>query len=163
VTNDADRIALGLQRIDEAVAANPLFNSFDLFAVVSPVEPGSTDYYQNRILPLVDAIFSGDNLSCPLTTPEICSNEGMAPHNFEGTLILLGDIYAKGGRLSSASLWYSIARGMGRTTGYRYQAIAEERVVNAAARVALYQDADPANDPPLLGGGGASCKYCHNK
>jgi hypothetical protein len=87
----------------------------------------------------------------------------MAPHNFEGTLILLGDIYAKGGRLSNASLWYSIARGSGRTTGYRYQAIAEERVATAAERVARYEDDDPTNDPPLLGGGGGSCRHCHNK
>ena len=163
VQGDADRLARGLNLIDEAVAANTLFNAFDLFAVVAPVEPGMGDYYQTRVLPLVDAIFSGDNLSCPVTLPEICSNAGMAPHNFEGTLILLGDIYAKGGRLSNASLWYSIARGSGRTTGYRYQAIAEERVATAADRVARYEDDDPTNDPPLLGGGGGSCKYCHNK
>jgi tetratricopeptide (TPR) repeat protein len=163
VQGDADRLARGLGLIDEAVAANTLFNAFDLFAVVAPVEPGMGDYYQTRVLPLVDAIFSGDNLSCPVTLPEICSNAGMAPHNFEGTLILLGDIYAKGGRLANASLWYSIARGTGRTTGYRYQAIAEERVATAADRVARYEDDDPTNDPPLLGGGGGSCKYCHNK
>ena len=162
VQGDADRRARGLALIDEAVAANTLFNAFDLFAVVAPVEPGMGDYYQTRVLPLVDAIFSSENLSCPVTLPEICSNAGMAPHNFEGTLILLGDIYAKGGRLSNASLWYSIARGTGRTTGYRYQAIAEERVATAADRVALYEDGDPANDPPLVGGGGGSCRYCHN-
>jgi hypothetical protein len=163
VQGDADRLARGLSLIDEAVAANTLFNAFDLFAVVAPVEAGMGDYYQTRVLPLVDAIFSGENLSCPVTLPEICSNAGMAPHNFEGTLILLGDIYAKGGRLSNASLWYSIARGTGRTTGYRYQAIAEERVATAADRVARYEDDDPTNDPPLLGGGGGSCRYCHNK
>lgn len=163
VQGDADRLARGLALIDEAVAANTLFNAFDLFAVVAPVEPGMGDYYQTRVLPLVDAIFSGENLSCPVTLPEICSNEGMAPHNFEGTLILLGDIYAKGGRLSNASLWYSIARGTARTTGYRYQSIAEERVASAADRVALYEDGDRTNDPPLLGGGGGSCRYCHNK
>jgi len=163
VQGDADRLARGLNLIDEAVAANTLFNAFDLFAVVAPVEPGMGDYYQTRVLPLVDAIFSGENLSCPETLPEICSNAGMAPHNFEGTLILLGDIYAKGGRLANASLWYSIARGTGRTTGYRYQAIAEERVAMVADRVARYEDDDPTNDPPLLGGGGGSCRYCHNK
>jgi hypothetical protein len=130
--------------------------------VVAPVTPGASPYYQDRILPLVDFIFE-DNLTCPFTIPEICNNAGMAPHNFEGTLLLLGDIYAKGGRLANAEIWYSLAQATGRRTGYRYQAIIDERIATAAARVALYQDADPGNDPPLIGGGGASCIYCHNK
>jgi hypothetical protein len=28
-------------------------------------------------------------------------------------------------------------------------------------RVALYQDADPTNDPPLLGAERSPCVYCH--
>ena len=30
----------------------------------------------------------------------------MAPHNTEGALLLFGDLYAKGGRLSDAERWY---------------------------------------------------------
>jgi len=161
VHGDADLQALGQRRIDAAVAANPLFNAFDLFAVVAPITPGGSPYYQQTILPLVDFVFSDPG--CILTLPEICTNAGMAPHNFEGTLVLLGDIYAKGGRLASAQLWYGLARASGAASRWRYQAIADDRVANAAARVALYADADSLNDPPLLGGGGASCRYCHNK
>lgn len=158
---DPALLALGLERIDAAVEANPLFNAFDLFAVVAPVTPGSSAYFQDRILPLVDFVFSDP--SCLATLPETCSNAGMAPHNFEGTLILLGDIYAKGGRLATAQVWYGLAQATGAAASWRYQAIADDRVAMAAARVALYQDADPTNDPPLLGGGGGSCRHCHNK
>lgn len=162
VHGDAMQTALGLSRLDEAVAANALFNAFDLFAVVAPITPGGSAYYQSRILGLVDFILK-DNLTCPAVVPHTCSNDGMAPHNFEGTLIELGDLYAKGGRLADAQQWYAFARALGQSFHYRYQAIADERVAHAADRVALYQDADPGNDPPILGGGGAGCVYCHNK
>jgi len=38
--------------------------------------------------------------------PEICGNAGMAPHNTQGALLLFGDLYAKGDRLSDAERWY---------------------------------------------------------
>jgi len=162
VHGDAALVARGLQQLDASIAVNPLFDAFDLFAVVAPVVPGAGDYYQQRVLGLVDFILI-DNLDCPAVVPHTCSNDGMAPHNFEGTLLELGDLYAKGGRLADAQFWYGIAQGFGRHFAYRYQAIADERVAHAAERVALYRDADPGNDPPLLGGGGAGCVYCHNK
>ena len=83
VHGDAGRTALGLARLDETIAVNPLFDSFDLFAVVAPVVPGSDAYFQTRILGLVDFVLK-DNLDCPAIVPEICSNGGMAPHNIVG-------------------------------------------------------------------------------
>ena len=159
--HDDARLALGMQQIEAAITANPLFNSFDAFAVVAPILPATDPYYQDRILPLVDFVFG--SASCVATLPEICNNLGMAPHNLEGTTLLLGDIDAKGGRLAAASTWYGIGQAIGRGTANRYQSDLDDRVAHAADRVAAYQDADPANDPPLIGGGGGSCVYCHNK
>jgi len=162
VHGDVTESALGLAQLDEAIAANALFDAFDLFAVVAPITPGGSAYYQSRVLGLVDFVLK-DNLTCPAVVPHTCGNDGMAPHNFEGTLLELGDLYAKGGRLADAQQWYGVAQAFGRSFHYRYQAIADDRVAHAAERVALYQDADPGNDPPVLGGGGAACVYCHNK
>ena len=159
--HDAARLLLGMQQIEAAIDANPLFNSFDAFAVVAPILPASDPYYQNRILPLVDLIFR--SAACVGKLPEICNDTGMAPHNIEGTTLLLGDIAAKGGRLASAQLWYTIGQTFGHSMAYRYQGYLDERLRNAADRVMRYQDADPTNDPPLIGGGGGSCIYCHNK
>ncbi len=161
VQNDPARLALGMQQIEAAIAVNPLFDSFDAFAVVAPILPGSDPYYQNRILPLADFVLQ--QAPCVIDLPEICNNGGMAPHNFEGTMLLLGDIYAKGGRLASAEVWYALGQGFGQGTGYRYQSYLDDRVAHATERVMLYQDGNPANDPPLVGGGGGSCIYCHNK
>ena len=159
--HDDALLARGQQQIEAAITANPLFNSFDAFAVVAPILPGTDPYYQDRILPLVDLVFG--SASCLLTLPEICNNLGMAPHNLEGTTLLLGDIDAKGGRLAGAKTWYGLGQAIGRGTAYRYQSDLDDRVAHAADRVAAYQDADPTNDPPLIGGGGGSCVYCHNK
>ena len=93
--------------------------------------------------------------------PEICTNAGMAPHNLEGTCLLLGDIDAKGGQLPGAKRWYSLGRAL--ALDYRYQSYLDDRVAHSADRVAAYEDADPTNDPPLIGGGGGACIYCHNK
>ena len=84
------------------------------------------------------------------------------------TFLLFGDIYAKGGRLDDAREWYGTAVGIGESSGWKPEvlATARSRLAGAAERVALYQDGDPDNDPPLVGAGngrGSSCAYCHNK
>ena len=75
----------------------------------------------------------------------------MAPHNLEGTFMLFGDIYAKGGRTEAARGYYEIALSLGEKSGWdpRFVATARERVENLAARVALYQDGDPRQRPDV--------------
>ena len=159
--HDDARLARGMRQLETAIDANPLFNSFDAFAVAAPILSGTDPYYQGRILPLVDLVFM--SAYCVGSLPEICNNLGMAPHNLEGTTLLLGDIDAKGGQLAKAKTWYALGHFLGANSGYRYQSDLDDRVAHAAERVAAYQDADPTNDPPLIGGGGGSCIYCHNK
>ena len=100
------------------------------------------------------------------TQGEICFNDGMAPHNLEGTFILFGDIYAKGGRTESARSYYGSALSLGEQSGWdaRFVAAVRDRLDHLDERIALYQDDDPSNDPPFVGAGGAgSCAYCHRK
>lgn len=41
--------------------------------------------------------------------------------------------------------------------------LTEGRLADLEGRMALYQDEDPANDPPLAGSaaGGSACAICH--
>jgi len=162
VHGDQALIDQGLEQIDAAIEANPLFNSFDLFAI-APVLPQapSSDFYQNRLLGLVDYVI--DSPVCLNDWPEVCGNAGMAPHNLEGTLLLFADLYAKGGRLAEATQWYSIARSFAVQNGAYFVDELDERVATVGARVAAYGDDDPANDPPLMDGGIGFCPYCHAK
>jgi hypothetical protein len=160
---DAAETARGIGELEYASTINTLFNSFDLFAVAPAVPPSDPLYA--RVLELLDVTFPEVATQCG-TQGEICFNDGMAPHNLEGTFILFGDIYAKGGRTESARGYYESALSIGEKSGWdpSFVATARERVQNVEQRVALYQDGDPANDPPFVGSGGASsCAYCHRK
>ena len=116
---------------------------------------------------------------CPGPTPYIVLTQGHVDHvggvslfreegtqliaqrNLAGSLTLFGDLYAKAGRASDASLWYTI--GSTDWAGWPFRAIGEDRMANLATRIQLYQDADPANDPPIVGSGPEACAYCHYK
>lgn len=162
VHGDQALIDLGLEQIDAAIATNPLFNAFDLFAIAPalPQDPFG-DFYQNRLLGLIDYIT--ESTVCLDAWPEVCGNAGMAPHNLEGTLMLFADLYAKGGRLADATRWYTIARSLAVQNGAYYADELDERVATVGARVAAYTDDDPSNDPPLMNGGIGFCPYCHAK
>ena len=161
--DDEALIALGLQRMFDAVETDPLFNSFDFFAI-APVFPilGSSDFFQTWFVDLADVVLL-DNLDCPNSRPEVCGNVGMAPHNVEGTFVLLGDVYAKGGRPADAEQWWALAKVFGETNGWQYLSLLDDRIGHAAERAVLYGDADLANDPPFMDGSIGYCRFCHEK
>jgi hypothetical protein len=161
--NDALRDA-GLADLTAAVAINQFFNVFD-YIPVAQIVPANDPLFGLVFAEVDDYLNAPGTLDCVDSQPEICSNAGLAPHNAEGALLLFGDVYAKGGDLATARAWYVLARGAGRAgeTPWPFQALADDRVANAAARVALYQDADPANDPPVVGMGAEACAVCHYK
>jgi hypothetical protein len=160
--NDPDWIQRGLEELDAAVEINHLFNSFDKLGVAGFI--AGTDPQYQEILALLDGFDA--ILGLCGGQDEICFNSGMAPHNIEGTFLLFGDVYAKGGRVADAREWYGLSANVGSSSGWKYLATAQARFANVEGRVALYRDADPSNDPALAGAGngnGASCAYCHNK
>jgi len=159
-TGDQGTIDTALDQLADAVAQDPFFNSFDLFATASVI-PASDPLY-DQILDLADAALAQG--ACFATAPELCGNAGMAPHNAEGTFVLLGDIAAKAGRLADAQARYGLAKFLATASQYDFQAIVDDRVDTAAARVALYGDGDPANDPLFIDQElGNSCVACHQR
>jgi hypothetical protein len=160
---DPAETARGVAELEYASTINTLFNSFDLFAVAPAVPPDDPLYA--RVLQLLDVTFPQVATQCG-TQGEICFNDGMAPHNLEGTFLLFGDIYAKGGRIEQATSYYGSAAAAGASSGWdpTFVEAARQRLSDVDQRAALYQDGDRANDPPFMGSGGASaCAYCHRK
>jgi hypothetical protein len=164
VDGDAALRDEGLRDLVDAVAVNQFFNVFDYIPVAQSVT--ARDPLFGVVFAEVDDYLNQPGrLDCVLSQPEICANAGLAPHNAEGALLLFGDVYAKAGDLATAQGWYTLARAVGRAGGvpWRFQALADNRAATAAARVALYRDADPANDPPIVGAGAEACAICHYK
>lgn len=168
---DVALVADGLADLDASVAVNPLFNLFDFVGVVAPViRP--TDPLYAKVIQTVDFALAPDNLACLTEQPEICGNDGMAPHNLEGALVLFGDLYAKGlvqddpSPFRGADNLYRLANVFAQAGDWnaRFKTLAAERQATVAERVALYGNDDPADDPLLIGNGpGETCATCHHK
>lgn len=156
--------AQGLADLEYAVGINGFFNIFDYIPVAQAT--AANDPLFAEVLAKVATYLNDPNtLSCVVTQPELCGNAGLAPHNGEGALLLFGDLYAKAGDLPNAMQWYNLAGALGAADGvpYRFQPVLDDRLANAAARVALYTDDDPSNDPSIIGAGAEACSTCHNR
>jgi hypothetical protein len=82
--------------------------------------------------------------------------------HISGSLTLFGDVYAKGGDLARASFWYTLADAL-TPASWPFKTALTARLADVAGRIALYQDADPSNDPPILGAGAESGVACHTR
>src|SRR5262249_44500067 len=125
VNDDATMQAKGLADLQAALAVNAFFNVFDLIPVVQALPP--RDPRCQQVVPLLASyIADPDTLQCVATQPEICSDQGLAPRNVAGALLLFGDVYAKAAGLDSSYLtqaetWYGIAAfGASQRPGYRF-------------------------------------------
>lgn len=162
VENDAGLRAAGLADLDRAVHVNAFFNVFDYIPVIQAAAPGSAEF-QAAFTRVTAYLTDPETLACVRTQPEICNNFGFAPHTLQGSLVLFGDVFAKAGDLDQARIWYTLASLFPDTQTWRFKAISDDRLANAAPRVALYTDADPANDPPVIGTGAEACAVCHTR
>lgn len=160
VLGDAALMSQGLAELQAAIAVNPSFNLFDYIPVAQAL--AANDPLFAQIVTFVDGQLSGGLGSCAFTQPEICGNGGLAPSNFSGSLMVFGDLYAKGGMLAPAQGWYDLAIALTPPT-YPFLTALQDRAANAATRVALYQNGDPSDDPLMIGAGAEACAACHRR
>jgi hypothetical protein len=160
VDGDAALREQGLGALARAVAINAFFNVFDYVPVIQTTTAGDP-VFEAAFARLTGYLGDPDTLACVITQPEICANAGFAPHNVQGSLTLFGDIYAKHGDVVPARSWYDLASVFPGTGTWPFRADLQARLADPAARVALYRDGDPTNDPPIIGTGPQTCVACH--
>lgn len=149
-----------LTDLDYAIEINTFFNVFDLMTVTQ-AEPPSSPAFQQAFAAVSAYIANPDTLACAVTQPEVCIGSGLAPTALPGTFVVFGDLYAKAGDAATAKYWYQFA--VSTEGGWPFEGLGAERLATADARVAAYGDADPANDPPIVGVGKQACATCHNR
>lgn len=158
LSDDPALIQLGLDQLDDAVARNLLFNSFSYLGTVAiSARPG--DPLFARAIAYLDAgLASG---CTPATDPRNCGNGGRAAHNIQGAFALFGDLFTKAGRLDDARTFYGLALALPGSESYRFADLVRERQASLDERAARWADADPGNDPKVIGSGPEACAYCH--
>jgi hypothetical protein len=160
VDGDAGLLEQARNDLAYALEINAFFNVFDLMTVVQAEPPDSPAFIE--AFNAMDAYLADpETLRCALTQPEVCGNDGLAPTALQGTFILFGDFYAKGGDADAARQWYQLGAGL--EASWRFSGMYANRLATVEARVAAYQDGDPANDPPIVGSGVEACASCHNR
>jgi len=164
VHGDAALQAQGLEELDAAFRLNPFFNVFDYIPVAQEL-PSFDARFQGVFDKVSGYLDDPDTLQCVVTQPEICNDMGYAPRNTAGSLALFGDVDAKGGDAEGAAMWYRLALALsgGGSRPYPFLSALELRVSTVAERVALFRDADPSNDPTVIGVGSEACAACHTR
>jgi hypothetical protein len=161
--NDPVRTQLALDRMRDAIVLWPLFNVFNFVGTVGIYVDNTDPLFTESIDYMDQALASGCS---PFTEAEICGNLGRAPRNIEGSFMLFGDLYAKAGDAPAAADAYNLAVTFAdlNPNPYLWRAELDDRVANLATRIALYQDADPLNDPLIIGEGNhENCLFCHGQ
>jgi hypothetical protein len=157
---NADLQAEGVADLNAAVAVNAFFNVFDVIPLIQAL-PRTDPRFQTAFQQFATYLENPETIACVGSQPEICGNLGLAPRNLNGSLMLFGDLYAKGGNLERATFWYTLGGAV--DDAYAFKALALERLATVDERVARWTDDDPDNDPAVVGLGAENCATCHNR
>lgn len=174
-TTDDALIAEGHSDIDAGVAAYPEFNLFVRALVRANAPRGSAELDEavEAMWQTLDACVGEpvdrDNLDyapyldleTATGTKRVCWNDEKARHNFEGFFLYFGDMLVKAGDPATATAAYQSAQLSSTYATWPYRTELEARIGNAAARDALYADADPSNDPEIVAASSHQCAACH--
>jgi hypothetical protein len=103
--------------------------------------------------------------SGPLAYPfQVCNNEAIVPHVWEGFFTAWGDFALKGGLgAEKARALYASAKASPTYDSWPYAGELQKRMDDSEATAALYADADVANDPGVWTLSGHICTGCHQR
>ncbi|TAL10132.1 MAG: hypothetical protein EPO02_08395 [Nitrospirae bacterium] len=91
----------------------------------------------------------------------VCWNGWIAPHNFEGFFLNMGDLLVKQGRVEQAKKIYQTAKLSKDYGSWKYQAVLEARLAQAEERARQFQAADPKQHPEIMFNSAHACAACH--
>ena len=94
----------------------------------------------------------------------VCWNSEIAPHNFEGFFLNMGDMLVKAGDWQAAQKIYANAKLSPAYPQWKYRGVLEQRISNAEANVAFFRSGEPKRDrtsPRMMFVSTLSCMGCH--
>ncbi|MCX5746326.1 MAG: hypothetical protein NT062_27935, partial [Proteobacteria bacterium] len=154
---DQPTIDEGLAVLDRGIAAYPSFVLFSKLLIYAD-DPRDSTGFQGALAAVV-----ADLDACQVTpTDPACSNATVS-HNREGGGVFLGDALAKAGRRADAEAAYTDAAAGADFATWTYQPELTSRLTNLDANLALFANADPADDPAVAWRSPAQCALCHTR
>jgi hypothetical protein len=92
-----------------------------------------------------------------------CWNSAIAPHNFEGFFMNMGDMLVKAGDSETAVKIYKNAR-LSKTYGqWPYKSMLEKRILHAKANVVYFNQKNSNADRTIMFNSGYGCVACHQQ
>jgi hypothetical protein len=167
----------GYFMLHDAIALFPEFNYFSAGYVMSS-RPRDDDKFQEAMDDMwknldlcADEQIDRDNpdyrkFMAQETTSgpkRVCWNSKIAPHNFEGFFLNMGDMLVEQGKPATARKIYQIAKLSKDYETWRYKQLLEGRLAQAEDRVRQFKAVDPKQQPELLFNSAHSCTACHAK
>jgi hypothetical protein len=91
----------------------------------------------------------------------VCWNSEIAPHNFEGFFLAMGDMLVKQGDPATARKVYAFARLSSAYDGWAYKPLLESRIAQAEDSARRFENADPKQHPEIMFNSAQACTACH--
>jgi hypothetical protein len=96
-------------------------------------------------------------------TKRVCWNSTIAPHNFEGFFLNMGDMLVKSGDWQVAQKVYANARLSPAYAAWGYKEVLEDRMRNAAANVTAFNAPNGPKSNGMMQRSAYACMACHQK
>jgi hypothetical protein len=93
----------------------------------------------------------------------VCWNSWIAPHNFEGFFLNMGDMLVKSGNWQLAQKIYANARLSRTYATWRYRSVLEDRIDRAEENVALLNEVGGTPKTRMMINSAFSCMACHQQ
>ena len=168
-------IRRGYYTMRDAIDAWPEFNLFTAGFVMSRTPSASPRFrealeWQWRTLDLcsgerIDRENPDYSRAMALETQEgtkrACWNSWIAPHNFEGFFLNMGDMLVKSGDWKTAQKVYAIARLSRTYAVWPYRPVLEKRIRQAHQNVAVFNAAGTGGRTGLMIRSAFACMACH--
>lgn len=165
----------GYFMLHDAIRAFPEFNHFSAGYVLSSrprddarFREGLEDMWRNldlcageridRVNPDYRKFMSAATTTGP---KRVCWNGRIAPHNFEGFFLNMGDMLVKQGDAATARKIYAIARLSRDYEAWTYKTALESRIAQADDSARRFEGADPERHPEIMFNSAHACTACH--
>jgi hypothetical protein len=92
-----------------------------------------------------------------------CWNSWIAPHNFEGFFLNMGDMLVKSGDWQTAQKIYANAKLSKEYASWKYQAVLDDRIKQAQDNVALFNAPNETLEARIMINSEFACMACHQQ